>query len=150
VGRYIPFLKASRPLKSAEIIIQLTSWCINAGGNLAKFMSDLIESRTNVPKEVLQATAGIIVGGSVTHRLDDHVTKRGTLCNFRSNITTNVYFTSDEMGRFSRGNENYKLHFQGAIHLGFVLCQTKVLSHCDVRKMVLHLHYTGTCCEEKL
>jgi hypothetical protein len=85
-----------RPLRSAERLVQLAPWCVVPHGLLEHFINKLVEARTKVPLQVLHATAGIIVGGSVTHRLDDHVTKRGTLNNFRPNITTNVYFSSDD------------------------------------------------------
>jgi hypothetical protein len=74
-GKIYMIPQASRPLKSAEKIIQLTSWCVSPGGTLYHCMKYLAERRTNVPIEVLKATAGVTVGGSVTHSLDDHVTK---------------------------------------------------------------------------
>lgn len=149
-GKIYMIPQASRPLRSAERIIQLSSWCVSVGGTLEGFLRQLIEARTNIPIEVLQATAGVIVGGSVTHRLDDHVTKRGTLNNFRPNITTNVYFSSDEMGRFSRGVENYNMHFQGIIHTGFSQLQIHALTKSKLQSRFLHLHYKGICCEERV
>jgi hypothetical protein len=81
--------------------------------------------------------------------LDDHVTKRGTLNNIRPNITSHLYFSTDRMGRFSRGIDNYNMHFQGVIHLGmtlFGMCSFRNLSHISG----VVLTYAGRCCEEKL
>jgi hypothetical protein len=104
-----------------------------------------------MPLQVLRMTTSKIIGGSVTHRLDDHVTKRGTLNSFRPNITTHFYYSTDMMGKFSRGRENYNLHFQGAVHYGFSWLQISICHAQQFKRpRVLHLVYKGECCEERL
>jgi len=138
--------KASRPLQSAERLVQLANLTISTDTKLYEYISPLAECRTNMPLQVLRMTTSKIVGGSVTRRLDDHVTKRGTLNSFRPNIKTHFYYSTDMMGKFSRGRENYNFHFQGAVHYGFSWC------HAQQFKIprVLHLLYKGECCEERL
>lgn len=75
-GRIYKIPQASRPLKSAERIIQLTAWSVNPDGQLEHFLNQLVTSRTNVPIKVLQATTGITAGRSVTCRLGDHITTK--------------------------------------------------------------------------
>jgi hypothetical protein len=116
---------------------------------LRTYFEKAAESRTDIPITLLKTATKTITGGSVVHRLDDHVTKRGTLNNIRPNVTPHIYFSTDRMGRFSRGQDNYNLHFQGAIHLGIV-----TLSMCAFRNLKhvtgCILTYRGQCCEEKL
>ncbi|QMP82242.1 RNA-dependent RNA polymerase [Blattodean arli-related virus OKIAV102] len=108
----------SRPLQGAGRLQQLRGWTIKPGTGLDQLMVNVIGTRTDLPIDVLEKASAEIAGGSVTHRLDDHVTKRGTLHNNRANHTTHLWFSSDHMGKFSRGQDNYNIHFQGAIHLG--------------------------------
>jgi mRNA capping enzyme len=91
----------------------------------------------------------IITGGSAVHRLEDHVTKRDTLNNVRPNITSHIYFSTDRMGRFSRGSENYNMHFQGAIHLGIITLS--MFSFRDMHHITGCVRkYAAPCYEEKL
>jgi hypothetical protein len=66
-----------------------------------------------MPLQVLRMTTSKIIGGSVT--------KRGTLNSFRPNITTHFYYSTDMMGKFSRGQENYNLTLSRGNALWFFL-----------------------------
>jgi hypothetical protein len=150
-GRMYQLPKASRPLQSAERLVQLADRTISTHTKLYEYISSLAECRTNMPLQVLRMTTSKIVGGSVTDRMDDHVTKRGTLNSFRPNITTHFYYSTDMMGKFSRGRENYNLHFQDAEHYGFSWLQISICHAQQFkRQRVLHLVYKGESCEEKL
>lgn len=149
-GRMYTIPQASRPLKSASRLIQLRDWVATENGRLFDFMTQTAESRTNVPVDVLRDTVSPIIGGSVTHRLDDHVTKRGTLHNFRPNITTQIYYSTDTMGRMSQGSLNFNMHFQGAIHLGMSIIQLGVIHEKSDSYKHTSLVYTADCCEEIL
>ncbi|PNF43728.1 hypothetical protein B7P43_G14066 [Cryptotermes secundus] len=143
----IPF--SGRPLQAAQRLLQLSSWLVDPRSNLRVYLEQAASSRTNIPIHILKTATSTITGGSVVHRLDDHVTKRGTLNNIRPNVTSHIYFSTDRMGRFNRGSDNYNMHFQGAIHFGmaiFGLCSFRNLDHIDG----LVLTYKGSCCEEKL
>jgi len=149
-GRMYTIPQASRPLKSAERLIQLRDWVSRKGGYLYDFLTSASQSRTNIPTQILEDTTSPIIGGSVTHRLDDHVTKRGTLHNFRPNITTHAYFSTDPMGRFSQGATNFNMHFQGAIHLGVSSLQLGIVHSAGPHHKYCSLIYTRDCCEEVL
>jgi hypothetical protein len=73
----IPY--AGRPLQAAQRLLQLNDWTVTPHSSFAKYIEDMAVSRTNVPIELLKTATDQIIGGSVVHRLDDHVTKRGTL-----------------------------------------------------------------------
>jgi hypothetical protein len=53
------------------------------------------------------------------------------------------------MGRFSQGAENYNMHFQDAIHLGFSVAANLAFCSSDHIKCI-KLSYDGSCCEEML
>ncbi|QQM16270.1 putative replicase [Jimsystermes virus] len=149
-GKIYSIPQASRPLKSAERLIQLRDWITHPNSSFFKFLTSLASSRTNVPIEILEDITSNIIGGSVTHRLDDHVTKRGTLHNFRPNSTTHIYYTTDTLGRFSRGQANYNMHFQGVIHLGMSYIQLGIIHGKQTLSKYTSLRYSGDCCEEQL
>jgi hypothetical protein len=54
------------------------------------------------------------------------------------------------MGRFSKGKDNYNMHFQGAIHLGFSLLHLQTIVDKNVDTRCIELQYIGECCEENL
>ncbi|QWT43285.1 putative large polymerase protein [Anisopteromalus calandrae negative-strand RNA virus 1] len=147
VGKIYTIASNSRPYQAAERAITLTTWCVDEIGSLFKFMQDLARSRTDVPLDVLEKCSGYIAGGSMPHRLDDHVTKSHTSNNFNINITSHVFCSTDLMGRFARGQENYVMHFQGVMHLGYSLILTKAVYE-QLVSCCYHLHYRGSCCEE--
>lgn len=149
-GKMYSIPMASRPLKSAERLIQLRNWMTNEGTSTHDFLTELATCRTNIPLPVLEDITTPIIGGSVIHRLDDHVTKRGTLHNVRPNITTHTYYTTDTMGRFSRGSVNYNMHFQGVVHTGLSFLQiVTVHNTCDLHEYST-MRYQGACCESQL
>jgi hypothetical protein len=125
-GRMYQLPKASRPLQGAERLVQLADWTISSQSKMYEYVSMLATSRTNMPLDILWMTTSKIVGGSVTHRLEDRVTKRGTLHSFRPNITTHFYYSTDMMGKFSRGRENYNLHY-GFSWLQSTICHSRGL-----------------------
>uniref|UniRef100_A0AAT9JFS1 RNA-directed RNA polymerase L n=1 Tax=Macrotermes subhyalinus lispivirus 1 TaxID=3133482 RepID=A0AAT9JFS1_9MONO len=149
-GKMYSIPNASRPLKSAERLIQLRNWMTVDQSQVFQFLTSLATCRTDVPLHILNDITAPIIGGSVTHRLDDHVTKRGTLHNVRPNITTHVYYTTDTMGKFSRGLTNYNMHFQGIIHAGISYIQTSIIHGHPSDYQYTSLRYVGQCCEERL
>uniref|UniRef100_A0AAT9JQ10 RNA-directed RNA polymerase L n=1 Tax=Macrotermes natalensis lispivirus 1 TaxID=3133481 RepID=A0AAT9JQ10_9MONO len=149
-GKMYTIPNASRPLKSAERLIQLRNWMTCENSPVHTYLTSLACCRTDVPIHVLNDITAPIIGGSVTHRLDDHVTKRGTLHNMRPNLTTHVYHTTDTMGKFSRGSVNYNMHFQGVIHTGISYLQICLIHGNPKDYKYTSLRYTGVCCEERL
>ncbi|UHK03318.1 MAG: RNA-dependent RNA polymerase [Hangzhou acrida cinerea lispivirus 1] len=142
----IPY--AGRPLEAAKRLIQLDEWLFNPFNISHTAMVKLAASRTNIDISTLAFMTRKITGGSAVHRLQDHVTKKGTLPNMRPNLTSSIYFSTDKMGRFSRGLDNFNLHYQGVITLGFFYLQMEAIYGEGTQHG--KMHYAGTCCEEKL
>lgn len=92
-------------------------------------------------------TAGFVVGGALGHRLYDHFARSNTLNNFNITINTHIHISTDTTGRFSRGQDNYVMHFQGLIHLGLSLILL-IVTNNNTSAPAYHLHYRGKCCEE--
>ncbi|UHK03027.1 MAG: RNA-dependent RNA polymerase [Guiyang lispivirus 1] len=113
-SRLVSFPKTNKALNAAQDLFRSLSWVCSQGSNLSKFLTDLIKSRTNLSFDTLAASSGVCFGGSVAHRFGDVVTKHNSRPNIRGNMFTNIYFSSDTLGKYSRGLENYTMHFQGA------------------------------------
>jgi hypothetical protein len=60
-----------------------------------------------------------------------------------------MHFSTDNMGRFYRGLDYYNLHFQGAIHFGFLVAGLLAYNNEDLIKCI-RVRCQGQCCEEKL
>lgn len=148
-GKIYQLPQRSRPLEGAHWLTQLKNWCVEPESELAKLIDSLIENRTNISKNVLQMTSGSIVGGSHIHRLNDHVTKKGTLNNFRPNITTHIYISSDELGKYSRGEDNYNMHIQGFFHLGYSVLEYDAFNN-NLNYNSMHMHIQCNHCNDKL
>lgn len=125
-------------------------WVTEEGSNLSKFLSRLITSRSPLSEEVLKISTGTFSGGAVAHRFDDVVTKHESRPNTRVNFFTHVYISSDQMGIFSKGLENYTIHFQGLFLLGLYMIQYRLLNEIDTQKerQVFNQHIKcRTCCK---
>jgi hypothetical protein len=81
--QYIRSLMLGRPVQSAQGLLQLNEWVVNPDSKMSAYTDDLAASRTHSPLPLLKTATQQIMGGSVVHRLDDHVTTRGTLNNTR-------------------------------------------------------------------
>lgn len=149
-GKILQLTEISRPLMAAQRLVQLEDWCIHKGSNITAFIDNLIRLRTNVPKDLLILSTGAIYSGSQVHRINDHITKRSTLNNFRPNSASHIYFSSDDMGRFSRGSDNYNIHFQGAIHTGLSLLHLSYCYNIEIPFKFVHLHISCQDCIMKI
>jgi len=146
-GKIYSIPTTARPFKAAERAIILNDWCVNPNSSLCEYLSALVKSRTDIAEGDLRRIAGRIAGGTSIHRLDSHMGPTSTLNNALANTTTHILFSTDTMGRFSQGRENYVMHFQGVIHTGISLL-TIFIAHQNITPIVAHLHYVGKCCEE--
>nr|QBP37026.1 putative polyprotein [Lampyris noctiluca rhabdo-like virus 1] len=148
-GRIFQIPDTTRPLQAAERLIQLYQWCLSTDEYMTRFIQNLIQTRTDIPMDVLQLTTGTIMSGSQVHRLNDHFTKRGVLLNIRPNSSTHVYFSTDEMGKYSRGSDNMNMHFQGALMMGLTYVHNIMMFQEESHKPItLHQHYKCIQCEE--
>ncbi|QPL15345.1 RNA-dependent RNA polymerase [Hymenopteran arli-related virus OKIAV99] len=149
VGKIFTIVSQMRSHKAAERAILLRTWCVDKAGTWDRFLVELAAARTDVPLSLLEFTAGKVSGGHPSHRLQDHVTPDSTANNFNLNITTHLCISTDPVGRFSRGVDNYVMHFQGLMHCGIAILLMKVQWSKKLERSY-HFHYSGQCCEEKL
>lgn len=149
-GRVFQVPNCGRPLASAERLLQLSDWIIDENSTLQGFIHHLIRKKTDLPYDLLATVSRPISGGSVLHRLNDHITKRGSGNNFRSTITSNVYFSSDHLGRFSRGNENYNVHYQGLLHAGLAIIISHISASEALPSKYLYAFYNCESCTERI
>nr|WPV62272.1 MAG: RNA-dependent RNA polymerase [Jingmen rodent lispivirus 1] len=112
-SRLMSFPKTDRSLKAAQSLFKTKTWVCDSDSNLSKFLSSLIKTRTPLTEDLLSTATGTFCGGSVAHRFDDVVTKHDSKPNMRINVLSNIYFSSDNMGKYSKGLENFTMHFQG-------------------------------------
>lgn len=108
----INFPKGDKALLGAQNLFRIKDWVVAPGGYLDQYLSDLIQSRTEIPFHIIQLAAGKYYGGSVIHRFNDVVTKHSCRPNCRPNFFSHFYISSDTMGRYSGGKDNYNLHYQ--------------------------------------
>lgn len=149
-GKMYQLPVSGRPLESAQRLLQLDDWVISPRSKLHEYLVSLASSRTNLDPELIRLVTPRVAGGSAVHRLNDHATKRGTAHSFRPNITTHIYYSTDSLGKFSRGHENYNMHYQGAVHLGFFIYTHLSGVFGEKIPPTIILRYQGTCCEEIL
>ncbi|URA30374.1 RNA-dependent RNA polymerase [Erthesina fullo arlivirus 1] len=108
----INFPKGDRALHAAQNLFRVQEWVVSRDNNLYEFITSLIKSRTEIPIDILRLASGKYYGGSVIHRFQDVVTKHSCRPNNRPNLNSHIYISSDKMGKYSGGKDNYYIHFQ--------------------------------------
>ncbi|QXV86525.1 RNA-dependent RNA polymerase [Arlivirus sp. virus] len=148
-SRLLSFPKTDRSLVAAQSLLKTKMWVTKEGGSFSTFLSALIKSRSPLPEDVLKAATGSFSGGSVAHRFDDVVTKHESRPNMRVNFFSQVYISSDSMGKYSRGLENYTIHFQGLFLAGLFGIQHHILhsSDFDTKRVFYQYIRCNDCCQ---
>ncbi|UHK03163.1 MAG: RNA-dependent RNA polymerase [Hangzhou cletus punctiger lispivirus 1] len=137
----INFPKGDKALLAAQSLQRIRDWVVEKGGNLDEFIKEIIESRTNIPIQTIQLASGRWYGGSIVHRFQDVITKHSCRPNTRPNLFSNIYITSDGMGIYSSGRENYNIHFQSCYLLGFSLINMLNIWDPTNETVTYHLHF---------
>lgn len=117
----INFPKGDRALHAAQNLFRVQEWVVSRDNNLYDFITSLIKSRTEIPLDILRLASGKYYGGSVIHRFQDVVTKHACRPNNRPNLNSHLYISSDKMGKYSGGKDNYYIHFQSVYLYGISL-----------------------------
>lgn len=97
----IPYPKTDRSLKAAQKLNRLRDWVCEERGTLNDFIGDLISTRTSATEEFITLTSGMSYGESAHHRLTDVMTKHAGRPNSRLNVYSNIYFSSDALGKYA-------------------------------------------------
>lgn len=108
----LPYPKTDRAIHAAQQLFRLKDWMCSDEGTLKTFLDYIIATRTNAPQSCLLMTAGLNYGGSAHHRLTDVMTKHAGRPNTRLNVMSNIYFSSDGLGKYAQGLENYMMFFK--------------------------------------
>ncbi len=104
-----PSLRSALRLQSLAVTNTVT------GGYFRNILNQLTMSRTNIPLDHLEACADYIFAGTRTHRLLDVTTKHGGLINVRPNFNSHIYISTDLLGKYGQGFENYTINYQATI-----------------------------------
>lgn len=135
----INFPKGERSLYAAQNLQRIRDWVVEEGSSLDLFILSLIKSRTDLPLEIIQLSAGKYFGGSVVHRFHDVITKHASRPNCRPNLFSHIYISGDEAGIYSGGRENYNIHFQSCYLMGFSLLS--LIAFWAPGKLMNQYHY---------
>lgn len=151
-GPVLKFPKSEKPLGAGCQLYRARDWSTvkEEDNTLWDYITKLIESRTDVHDSLLLLIAGANYGGSIQHRFSDVTSKHESRPCIRPNINSRVVITSDQLGKYSRGKENYPIIFQACylyvlnkIH-HLALYDTGLLKNGPVS---FHLHFQcETCC----
>ncbi|AJG39111.1 RNA-dependent RNA polymerase [Lishi Spider Virus 2] len=136
----INFPKGDRALQAAQNLFRIQDWVISKDSTLYQFILELIRSRTEIPLEVIKMASGKYYGGSVIHRFQDVVTKHACRPNTRPNLFSHIYVSSDNMGEFSGGKDNFYIHFQSVFLYGLSLINLINFWNSEFLTKAYHLH----------
>ncbi|APG78650.1 RNA-dependent RNA polymerase, partial [Beihai rhabdo-like virus 3] len=101
---------------SLQKILSLQPWVSQAGEvNLAALFKVLLEEKTNLSIEDIKSFSPTVVGGSVTHRIQDTGGPRGSMINGRYNFNTHCRVVTDTALSFAKGALDYTICFQSVI-----------------------------------
>lgn len=145
----VNFTKKDKSLFGCQRIARISDWISEPNSNLSKFLESLIQSRTDVDLQTIKLSAGKNYGGSAIHRFQDVVLSHACRPNSRPNSSSNIYLSSDTMGPYSKGKENYRIMFQACILYGFALLNLINFfnnGEPDIDNQVYHLHLTCYNC----
>lgn len=136
----INFPKGDRALLAAQNLFRIQDWVVSNEGTLKLFIQNLIKSRTEIPLSIIKLASGKYYGGSVIHRFQDVVTKHSCRPNSRPNLFSHIYVSSDKMGDYSGGKENYYIHFQSVFLYGLSLINMIYFWQPEKLERSYHLH----------
>ncbi|UHK03312.1 MAG: RNA-dependent RNA polymerase [Hangzhou eysarcoris guttigerus lispivirus 1] len=137
----INFKKGDKALLAVQSLQRIRDWVIEPESELDKFVESIIKSRTDLPIQIVQLGSGKLYGGSVVHRFQDVITKHSCRPNSRPNIFSHIYLTSDTMGKYSSGKENYNIHFQSGYLYGLSIINLLLVWDIPNSEITYHLHY---------
>lgn len=143
-----PLIKISgtdRALDAAKRLSRVKMWVIEKDSKVGTFLTDLISSRTELRGHLLELASGVYFGGSITHRFGDVMTKHVSRPNTRGNIFTCIFLSSDKMGKYSKGLDNYTMHYQGAFLLGQTLISYEEYFSGRLRERPITYHQHISC-----
>lgn len=145
----VNFPRKDKSLFGCQRIARICDWIAEPGSQLVNFLENLIESRTDVPLDIIKLSAGKNFGGSAIHRFQDVILSHSSRPNIRSNSFSHIYMSTDKMGKFSQGKDNFLMMFQSAMLFGYTLITILNYYSPEVKRETFHLHVDCyECCQE--
>ncbi|KAF5187651.1 Rna-directed rna polymerase l, partial [Thalictrum thalictroides] len=140
-----------RALDAAKRLSRVRMWVVETDSKVGDFIQSLISSRTELNEKLLELVSGVYFGGSVTHRFNDVICKHVSRPNIRGNVFTCIFISSDHMGKYAKGMENYTMHYQGTFLM--VLTIISIIEFLRKKKSRRPANYHGHqncvgCCKK--
>lgn len=151
-GPVINYPKTEKALRAAQQLLRVLNWTIDRedkSNTLIKFLRDLIESRCDASETFLILTSGVNYGGSIQHRFSDVTSKHESRPSIRVNTHSRVMISSDQLGKYARGKDNYPLVFQSLYLEALHLINMILLHSPNILKdgnIVFHQHLVCSSC----
>lgn len=145
-GPVLNYPRTEKALRASQQLLRVLNWTVdreNKDNTLVQFLKDLIASRCDASENFLILTSGVNYGGSVQHRFSDVTSKHESRPGIRVNTHSRVMISSDQLGKYARGKDNYPLVFQSLYLYALHLINTVLIYQPDVLSagnLVFHQH----------
>lgn len=114
-GPVLNFPRTEKALRASQQLLRVLNWTVDRDdpdNTLVPFLEKLVSSRCDASETFLILTSGVNYGGSVQHRFSDVTSKHESRPGIRVNIHSRVMISSDQLGKYARGKDNYPIVFQ--------------------------------------
>lgn len=145
--------KTDRSIKAVQQLSRYRDWVCDDEGTLKELMSSMIKARTELSPQMVSLISGTTYGGSQFHRFSDIMTKKEGRPSIRANLSTCIYFSTDLLGKYAKGLDNYYIFFQGVILLAMTKISIGVFYKQKVfedRPIAFHQHPRCEGCLQKI
>nr|UQU68823.1 RNA-dependent RNA polymerase [Sambucus cytorhabdovirus] len=137
---------SSEPLVRRPLnLLRSINWFVPTTSITASVIRQLTYSVTDVPTGKFEGLSEGTAGAEV-HRYRDMSLKHGALASSNYLYTTRMHISTDNFTRYSKGGDNYDVHFQACLCSITEWCNTQMLSlfhhECDIPKF---FHFKQSC-----
>lgn len=129
-------------------LAQIEPWaCSSTSENLKELISIMIHEKTLIGLDQLERIAPQIVGGSISHRLQDTSSPLGAISNTLYTVFTYIKIVTDIMYNYAKSSKDYNICFQ-AVNLMNLMRLKLLLAHGTM----IRGNWAGTldCCTEEV
>nr|AEF56733.1 putative RNA-dependent RNA polymerase [Soybean cyst nematode associated northern cereal mosaic virus] len=135
------FLSRTGPLSAAKKLVRYLGWLAVEEGNLAKAISMVVRSLTDVPLDHLVDTV-LGVDSSAGHRLQDLRTHHGGHPGLIRTPYTHMAVSTNTMAAYTRVDKDFPIHYQQLICYAQLVGAAMYSDH-PMAEMTMHLHITS-------
>lgn len=133
----------SKPVSAAVKLAEIRRWVAQPRGHLESFLDQIIATRTDLSIDTIYALAGHPTRASYIHRMMLAFVKDSCASNQLTNFLSFLYFSSNEMGKYSHGPVNYALAYTPAFLAAgslLSLIEPSMDHSVDRPKLTYHFH----------